>query len=112
MRAANSRIHNLEVWKTDCPELSLQNNDLFIDAAGSSGGWGDPLDREPQLVVDDLNQKGVSTEYQFLSDMHGVVARQNGHGTWELDKEATLKKNGASSTTFKRIANSGRVVED
>ena len=24
--------------------------------------------------------------------MHGVVARQNGQGTWELDKEATLKK--------------------
>ena len=85
------KIDNLEVWKTDCPELSLQNNDLFIDAAGSSGGWGDPLDREPQLVVDDLNQ-GVSTEYEFLSDMHGVVARQNGQGAWELDEEATIKK--------------------
>ena len=45
--------------------------------------------------------------------MHGVVARQNGQGAWELDEEATIKKkNGASSTTFKRITNSGRVVED
>ena len=85
------KIDNLEIWKTDCPELSLQNNDLFVDAAGSSGGWGDPLDREPQLVVNDLNQ-GVSTEYQFLSDMHGVVAEKNELGTWELDEKATMKK--------------------
>ena len=49
------------------------------------------MDREPQLVVDDLNQ-GFSTEYQFLSDMHGIVAKQDESGTWELDEKATLKK--------------------
>ena len=102
------KIDNLEIWKTDCPELSLKDNDLFVDAAGSSGGWGDPLDREPQLVVDDLNQ-GFSTEYEFLSNMHGVIAKQNEHGRWELDNKATLKKR--SDLRQRRLSESQPVEE-
>jgi acetone carboxylase alpha subunit len=84
-------VDNLEIWKTDCPELALENNDLFVDAAGASGGWGDPLDREPQLVIDDLNA-GTTPNYEFVREMNGVIARQDETGTWQLDADATTAK--------------------
>ena len=84
------KVDNLEIWKTDCPELSLENNDLFVDAAGASGGWGDPLERDPNLVVGDLNS-GVATEYDFLHKMHGIVATQDENGVWHFDPEKTEK---------------------
>lgn len=84
-------VDNLEIWKTDCPELALQDNDLFVDAAGSSGGWGDPLDRDPMLVIDDLNS-GMTPKYEFIREMNGVIASQNDNGDWVLDAEATSAK--------------------
>ncbi len=36
--AGRLEVGNLEIWKTDCPELALKDHDLFVDAAGSSGG--------------------------------------------------------------------------
>jgi len=88
------KVENLEIWKTDCPELALHDHDLFVDAAGSSGGWGDPLDRNPALVIKDLND-GVAPDYSFVSQMHGVVATQNAAGDWVLDVKATAEKRAA-----------------
>lgn len=84
-------VKNLEIWKTDCPELALEHNDLFVDAAGASGGWGDPLDRDPALVIADLDS-GMCPNYAFVSDMHGVVASQREDGSWVLDADATAAK--------------------
>ena len=66
-------VGNLEIWKTDCPELALKNNDLFVDAAGAAGGWGDPLERDPASVIQDLNE-GMTPKYEFVRAMHGVIA--------------------------------------
>ena len=85
------RVDNLEIWKSDCPELALLDNDLFVDAAGSSGGWGDPLDRDPALVAQDLND-GVAPDYAFVSNMHGVVAQCDARGDWQVDAAATAAK--------------------
>ena len=85
------KVDDLQVWKMDCPELSMKNNDLFVDAAGSSGGWGDPLDRDPSAVIEDLNS-GVCPDYDFVKEMHGVVAEQASDGTWTLDQASTDAK--------------------
>ncbi len=86
-------VGNLEIWKTDCPELALKDNDLFVDAAGSSGGWGDPLDRDPALVIQDLND-GMAPRYDFVSKLYGVVAAQDADGVWQLDAAATAARRG------------------
>lgn len=83
------KVENLEIWKTDCPELAFDENDLFVDAAGASGGWGDPLEREPSAVIEDLNE-GWVTSYDFVKNLHGVVAAQNKEGEWQLDESSTL----------------------
>ena len=89
--AGRLKVDNLEIWKTDCPELALKDNDLFVDAAGSSGGWGDPLDRDPRLVIRDLND-GICLHYDFVSEMHGVIAHQESDGQWQLDARGTEAK--------------------
>lgn len=50
------------------------------------GGWGDPLDREIDLVVYDL-QCGLITE-QSARDEYGVVVRLEGR-KWKADREKT-----------------------
>jgi N-methylhydantoinase B/acetone carboxylase alpha subunit len=85
------KVDDLQVWKMDCPELSMKNNDLFVDAAGSSGGWGDPLDRDPNAVIEDLNS-GVCPDYDFVKEMHGVIAEQASNGSWTLDQASTDAK--------------------
>lgn len=88
------KVKNLEIWKTDCPELALKDDDLYVDAAGSSGGWGDPLDRDPLLVIKDLND-GLTPNYEFVREMNGVIASQDAQGTWQLDAAATTQKRAA-----------------
>jgi N-methylhydantoinase B/acetone carboxylase alpha subunit len=89
--AGKLTVKKLGVWKTDCPEVSLENNDMLVDAAGAGGGWGDPLDRDPKAVVRDLNE-GWITNYEFASEMHGVVAIKGADGKWSLDEAATKTK--------------------
>ncbi|MBI4694955.1 MAG: hydantoinase B/oxoprolinase family protein [Gammaproteobacteria bacterium] len=86
--AGELTVRNLEIWKTDCPELALKDHDLYVDAAGSSGGWGDPLDRDPLLVIRDLDD-GMTPDYAFVNRMFGVVATQAADGSWQLDAAAT-----------------------
>jgi acetone carboxylase alpha subunit len=101
-------VKKLGIWKTDCPEVGLNNNDMFVDAAGAGGGWGDPLDRDPQAVVRDLNE-GWVTNYEFTSEMHGVVAAKGVDVRWALDAAATKAKR--ARLRARRIAESVPVSE-
>jgi N-methylhydantoinase B/acetone carboxylase alpha subunit len=90
--AANGKlkVDDLQVWKYDPPEIEMKNNDLWADSAGASGGWGDPVERDPKLVIEDLN--GGWVPYDFASHLYGVVATQDKDGLWTLDTEATAKR--------------------
>jgi N-methylhydantoinase B len=50
------------------------------------GGWGDPLEREPELVVQDVIDGKVSMH--AAHDDYGVVLRRGGDG-WGIDAAAT-----------------------
>jgi N-methylhydantoinase B len=50
------------------------------------GGWGDPLEREPDLVLRDVLDDKVSE--QAARDDYGVVVRATGH-SFEIDAAAT-----------------------
>jgi len=81
------KVDNLQIWKSDPPELDMKDNDLWADAAGSASGWGDPLERDPKSVISDANDGSVP--YEFATGMYGVVANKDDKGVWHLDKEAT-----------------------
>jgi N-methylhydantoinase B len=51
------------------------------------GGWGDPLEREPSLVLLDVVQGKVSE--RAAREAYGVVLVADGDGDRRLDEEAT-----------------------
>jgi N-methylhydantoinase B len=63
----------------------------MVRSAGG-GGWGDPLEREPARVIDDIRDGMVSLE--SAKSEYGVVATTNSKGGLEavqLDADATTK---------------------
>jgi N-methylhydantoinase B len=67
-----------------------------IDTTGG-GGWGDPLEREPELVAFDVTQGKVSQ--QSARDDYGVTLTQNEDGTFQVDASATAAlREGLQST--------------
>ncbi|OAO84340.1 Acetone carboxylase alpha subunit / N-methylhydantoinase B [Parageobacillus thermoglucosidasius] len=81
------KAENLDVWKFDMPEQSFQDGDLLADAAGASGGWGDPIERDPRSVLEDVVYGWVDRE--FAQGLYGVVLKENASDSLEVDEEAT-----------------------
>ncbi|HEV8016153.1 MAG TPA: hydantoinase B/oxoprolinase family protein [Stellaceae bacterium] len=64
---------------------------VIIRSAGG-GGWGDPLEREPMRVIDDIRDGFVSVE--AAKSEYGVIAKVNGKSgldAIQLDAEATAR---------------------
>jgi N-methylhydantoinase B len=51
------------------------------------GGWGDPLDREPELVLDDVVDGKISAA--SAREHYGVVLAAGKNGAFSLDQQAT-----------------------
>jgi len=52
--------------------------------------WGDPIERELDLIREDLDMGWVP--YEHAARVYGVVANKNADGTWTIDAAATEKK--------------------
>jgi len=66
--------------------FKLKKGDIVSIRSGGGGGWGDPLERDPELVKMD-----VMNEYITIKDareIYGVVIDEK---TYEVDLEATKK---------------------
>jgi N-methylhydantoinase B/acetone carboxylase alpha subunit len=96
------QVDNLQVWKYDPPELEMKHNDLWGNTTGGAGGWGDPIERRPELVIEDLNLGMVDAT--FAEGLYGVVAAQEVDGVWRLDAAATEKRRTAIRTKRKQMA--------
>ncbi|RLA23947.1 MAG: hydantoinase, partial [Gammaproteobacteria bacterium] len=89
--AENGKIKGeVTAWKYDPPEQSMGDGDLWANAAGASGGWGDPIEREIAAVVEDIRVGQVPVS--FAKTMYGVVATQDEDGNVQLNKAETLKE--------------------
>jgi N-methylhydantoinase B len=64
----------------------LQPGDVIVTLVAGGAGYGDPLDREPEMVAHDVAQGYVSVEGAF-SD-YGVVLEQRG----QVDHEQTHER--------------------
>jgi N-methylhydantoinase B len=67
------------------PYTRARAGDAFIAVGPSGGGYGNPLERDPEQVRDDVLDGYISAE-TALRD-YGVAVAAGG----ELDREATLR---------------------
>ena len=72
-----------EVLPAKCEGIKVKEGDLLHFNTWGGGGWGDPLLRDPELVLADIEKKLVSKEGAIK---YGLVLLENG----SLDEEATI----------------------
>jgi N-methylhydantoinase B len=79
--------------------LVLEDGESFTFACASSGGWGDPLAREPKRVADDVRLDRLTTGE--AADAYGVVVGHDG----EVDAGGTATMRGQVLQQRLRSAN-------
>lgn len=70
-----------------CSLLPLHLNDTLSCRTGGGGGYGDPLERDPHLVLQDVRHEKVSE--LVATDIYGVVIDKD---NWMVDIEATKEQ--------------------
>jgi len=71
-------------------EAMYKDYDLYLNTLKGGPGFGDPLDRTPARVVEDIQDGYVLP--RFAEKIYGVITRANGDGTFTLDEAATVAK--------------------
>lgn len=70
--------------------VMLQEGDLCVAANASGGGCGDPIERNPSMIVEDMDN-GLTTQWQ-ASSVYCVKTSYNEElKTWEVDETATAE---------------------
>ena len=64
--------------------MDIHRGDIFRHELAGAGGWGDPLERDPMLVLKDVRNEKVSLESARKD--YGVILVTD---TWTVDFEAT-----------------------
>ena len=68
--------------------ISLQQGDLFHHITAGGGGYGDPLERDPQRVLEDVIEEKITIRH--AEALYGVVVRAGDPPT--IDGEATVRR--------------------
>ena len=80
----------------EAPHYPVPVDAEVIVRTGGGGGWGDPLQRDPALVRNDVIEQLVSR--RFAADTYGVVLRDD----LTLDEAATRERRNALRSAAKR----------
>ena len=76
--------HEVNLGNTDI--LTIGPGDVLHVAAGGSGGWGDPLERDPDAVVRDIKSGFVTPDK--AEAVYGVILR---NGSYDVDETKSLR---------------------
>ncbi|MEV4031625.1 hydantoinase B/oxoprolinase family protein [Streptomyces umbrinus] len=69
--------------------VDLEPGEYVLGYAAGGGGYGDPLERDPQAVLGDVEERWIP--FQHAHDIYGVVLRRGTDERYELDVEATAE---------------------
>jgi N-methylhydantoinase B len=81
-----------ETLPAKCEGIEVKDGDILYFNTWGGGGWGDPLKREPQLVLDDINRSLVSVKG---ATAYGVVINDD----MSIDQTATSKLRAKMAST-------------
>jgi N-methylhydantoinase B len=90
-RACGGTVEHLPSKASD----SLAKGDVLVFFAAGGGGFGDPLDREPERVANDVANGWVTQEH--AREMYGVIM-----DTGRVDADATIARRDAVRGTRKQ----------
>ena len=79
------------------PTLTIHRDDVFRHAEAGAGGWGNPLERDPALVLADVRNEKVSR--QRARSVYGVAITPAGDIDWPATQPATHRAVGSLATT-------------
>src|SRR4029434_4421627 len=65
--------------------IPLPEGSLLVDYVAGGGGFGDPIDRDPQAVLKDFGRGWVSRD--VAENIYGVILQANGRGIDESANE-------------------------
>ena len=68
--------------------ISMEQGDLFHHITAGGGGYGDPLERDPQYVLEDVMEEKITIPH--AEEHYGVVIRAGNPAT--IDEAATLQR--------------------
>ncbi|AYH45512.1 hydantoinase B/oxoprolinase family protein [Azoarcus sp. DN11] len=68
-------------------EDCYDNHDLYLNYLRGGPGFGDPIDRDPKAIENDLNQKFLLPEY--AQKVYGAVFTQDAKGVFAVDPAKT-----------------------
>ena len=78
-----------------CARLQIRPGDLIVSRCNGGGGYGSPLEREPERVRDDVGEGYVTIGH--ARDVYGVVVGEDG----ALDRAATRELRAARAAARK-----------
>ena len=90
----NPGRENRELGKITMP---LKKGDVILLRTAGAGGWGNPLERDPNMVLDDVRNEKVN--FKRAREVYGVIIDEK---TMEIDKPETHK----IRQTMKKVAQS------
>ena len=102
------RADGSEQWLPAKSEgIKVKKGDLLYFNTWGGGGWGDPYNRDPQLVMDDVNRRLVTSQGALR---YGVVITDN--GAVDLDATSALRADLKSKREDIPMFNYGGELED
>ena len=78
-----------EVLPSKCHDVPVAPGDVLHFVTWGGGGWGDPLERDPARVAEDVRNEIVSRER--AAEVYGVVLSDAG----DVDAPATARRRSA-----------------
>ena len=79
------RRANGEIYKMNKETITIRRGDSVCVITSGGGGWGDPLERDVELVCNDVRNEGVSTKR--AREVYGVVISER---RGEVDVKASV----------------------
>lgn len=76
--------------------IELQAGERIVSISSGGGGYGDPLERDVDLVSHDVNEGWVSAERAL--DIYGVVLTRGEDGNYVVDAAATERRREEAAT--------------
>jgi len=71
----------------ETPPVLVKHGDLICRGHHAGSAWGDPIDRKPELVLDDVRKDWISDG--VARSVYGVVLESDEEEGWTLDADAT-----------------------